>query len=47
MKKIARSGINFHNLYIPIFYFKPHRNKKYRCPNAEKFYKDLITYHFL
>ena len=42
MKKVAKSGINFHNLYIPIFYFKLYRNKKYKCPNAEKFYKDSI-----
>ena len=41
MKKVAKSGINFHNLYIQYF-ISNFTVKKYRCPNAEKFYKDSI-----
>ena len=42
MKKVAKAGINFHNLYIPIFHFKLYENYSHKCPNVERFYNDSI-----
>ncbi len=42
MKKFSKKGINFHNLYIPLNYFKIYSSYKYKCSEAEKFYKDSI-----
>ena len=42
MKKFALKGINFHNLYIPLNYFKLYSSNKYKCLNAEKYYKDSL-----
>tara|TARA_B100000242_G_scaffold243070_1_gene183262 strand:- start:642 stop:1817 length:1176 start_codon:yes stop_codon:yes gene_type:complete len=42
MKKAAKAGINFHNLYIPIFHFKLYENYSHKCPNVERFYNDSI-----
>ena len=42
MKKFSKKGINFHNLYIPLNYFKIYSSYKYKFSEAEKFYKDSI-----
>ncbi len=42
MKKYSNKGINFHNLYIPLNYYKIYSSYKYKCPEAEKYYKDSV-----